>query len=92
MHQLTIPRIFNPFNKQLHVLRYSRYWALKATDVFVDDGDMMSDKKLGIERLQVAVATASCHPSAKKRDAALSELRKYDGKFKLSIKLSIPLH
>ena len=65
MHQLTIPRIFNPFNKQLPVLRYSRYWALKATDVFVDDGDMMSDKKLGIERLQVAVVTASCHPSAK---------------------------
>ena len=90
MHQLTIPRIFNPFNKQLHVLRYSRYWALKATDVFVDDGDMMSDKKLGID----SGCGCDCElPSfSKKRDAALSELRKYGGKFKLSIKLSIPLH
>ena len=29
---------------------------------FFDDGDETTDKKLGIQRFQVAIATASCHP------------------------------
>ena len=32
-------------------------WAPQATDVFVDDGDVTTDKKLGLERFQVSVAT-----------------------------------
>jgi len=33
------------------------------TDVFIDSGDVATDKKLGIERLEVAVAIKETHRS-----------------------------
>ena len=40
-----------------------RQQAPKATDVFVDDGNVTTDKKLGLERFQVSVGTKQTLPA-----------------------------
>ena len=40
-----------------------KYKAPYATDVFVDNGDVMTDKKLGLERLKVSVTTKQTLPA-----------------------------
>jgi len=37
----------------------------EAIDVFIDDGDVTTDEKLGLERLQVVVATKQTLPALK---------------------------